>query len=70
MAHRHKEQSSTTRAYTGTALGAHYLPRGENRAAHGGVCHVQRCACGARREVNTNGRHTEYGAWVDVEVQP
>jgi len=43
-------------------------PRGENRAAHGGICYVETCdRCGARREVNSNGRHVERGAWVKAK---
>lgn len=35
-----------------------------NPAAHGGVSYVETCdACGARRSVNQNGRHSELGHW-------
>lgn len=45
-----------TMGYTGS------VSRNENRAAHGGVCHIQvrRGENGLlARKVNTNGRHTE-----------
>lgn len=58
MAHRHREHTCTTVGYRGTARGAD-----ENRAAHGGVCHIERCRCGALREVNSNGGHLERGTW-------
>lgn len=35
-----------------------------NPAAHGGVCFVQRCACGARRVVNASAGYLEYGDWT------
>jgi len=36
----------------------------ENPAAHGGVCVCDECLqCGARRSVNVNGKHVEYGGW-------
>ena len=39
------------------------VSRNENRAAHGGVCIVETCSCGATRMTNRNGRHQEVGAW-------
>lgn len=35
----------------------------ENRAAHGGVCYVDRCRCGAERRTNRNGSAIER-PWV------
>ena len=67
--HKHKTKTETTRAYTGAAIGAAYTARGENRKAHGGATHVERCACGAWREVNGNGGHKEYGTWQRSEVE-
>ena len=54
-----KYQTICTVGYTGS------VSRDENRAAHGGVCHIQvrRGANGLlARKVNTNGRHEEVGA--------
>lgn len=59
--HKHRAKTTTTRAYTGS------VSRDENRAAHGGVCHHETCACGAERRINSNGRHEERGAWVMPE---
>lgn len=46
------------------------VSRDENRAAHGGVCHLQ-ARRGARgilgRKVNTNGRHQEVGKSFDLD---
>lgn len=59
--HRHRCATSIIVGYTGT------VPRpvcGENRAAHGAVCVVETCACGAVRRTNSNGRHDERGAWI------
>lgn len=35
----------------------------ENRAAHGNVCLIQHCDCGAWRAMNVNGKHVEQGPW-------
>lgn len=46
----------------------------QNEAAHGGVCIVDTCSCGAERRTNVNGRHVEPGEWLaapaSVEVAP
>jgi hypothetical protein len=39
--------------------------RRENRRAHGGHRVIQRCACGASREVNRNAGTEERGPWVE-----
>lgn len=40
----------------------------ENPAAHGGTCHVEQCEqCSARRVVNRNGSHVEFGPWDPME---
>lgn len=36
----------------------------ENRLAHGGICRVETCSCGAVRRINVNHQHEEYGPWV------
>ncbi len=65
--HTHKADDKMERGpfgFRGTAAGAHYTSRGENRKAHGGVLWVQACRCGAMREVNSNGTAKEFGAWT------
>jgi hypothetical protein len=61
--HRHKMSTERNYCFRGPAVGA----RTENRAAHGNVTVVERCACGATRETNINGRHVERGAWMQPE---
>lgn len=39
--------------------------RDENPAAHGGVCEVETCRCGATRRTNVNQQHVERGQWVE-----
>lgn len=46
------------------------VSRDENRAAHGNVCLVETCKCGARRRTNINQRHEERGAWHRCEHRP
>jgi len=36
----------------------------ENRAAHGGICRIEYCCCGATRRTNINGSHVEQGDWT------
>jgi hypothetical protein len=55
--HKHTASKTDTRGYTGS------VSRDENRAAHGGVCEVETCACGYTRRTNVNGRHVEQGNW-------
>lgn len=59
MSHRHKVKRSEVYAYSGTIPGAI-----EERRAHGGVRHVDFCACGAKRQTNSNGNFAEVGPWV------
>lgn len=56
--HKHKAKRTDVRPFFGPIEGV-----SQNRAAHGGVCEVDRCACGAVRRVNINGRHVERGRW-------
>lgn len=56
--HRHKAEKSIDRPYMGP------VATRENRAAHGGICVVEICACGATRRTNINGNHAEAGKWV------
>ena len=57
MAHRHQVKTSATYGYNGS------VAQPENRAAHGGVVHVDTCSCGAVRKTNSNGRHVERSTW-------
>jgi len=56
--HRPVASLSRTRPYSGSVDA-----RTPNPAAHGGVCHVHTCRCGAERRVNANGQHREVGRW-------
>lgn len=64
--HRHRAVSHLTkvRCYTGP------VGRTENRAAHGGVCIIDYCRCGAQRATNCNGGHVERGSWVAPTDDP
>lgn len=61
MKHQHKPKTSVTRGYGGA------VKHPENRAAHGNVCVVDTCRCGAERKTNVNGRHIERGPWKEEE---
>lgn len=58
-AHRHRVRTTRTVGYTGP------VAQPENHAAHGGVCHIDTCACGAVRKTNSTGMgRDERGPWV------
>lgn len=56
--HAHKAETTTDRPFAGAVAPA------ENRAAHGNICRVEVCRCGATRRTNVNGVHREGGPWV------
>jgi hypothetical protein len=60
MGHRHKAVKSADQCFHGTARGA---AERENRTAHGGICRIERCECGAQREINLNAGESEVGCW-------
>jgi hypothetical protein len=43
------------------------VARNQNPAAHGNICVVDTCRCGAQRRTNVNQIHVERGPWTDVE---
>lgn len=58
--HRHRPATADERPFAGAVS-----PGDPNPAAHGGICYVERCDCGAERRTNINGRHFEFGPWVE-----
>lgn len=55
-------KSSGERPYSGSVAVHPYTD--ENPSAHGCITVTRECrACGARRDVNINQRHAEYGPW-------
>ncbi len=59
--HTHRMSRSRDRGFSGP------VRQPENRAAHGGICVIDTCACGATRHTNRNGLHVERGAWRERE---
>lgn len=57
MTHRHKAVKTEDFGFTGP------VSPNENRAAHGNICRVETCACGANRKTNINQQHEECGEW-------
>ena len=57
--HKHKEASSRTVGWTYCVN-----PRNCDGVSHGGVTHVEQCACGATRRVESNGNRTVAGPWL------
>ncbi len=62
MAHKHQEKSYRIVGYMHPIPGAK-----EDQRAHGGVCIISTCSCGAERKTNSNGRFEERGPWMEVE---
>lgn len=58
-AHAHRAERSDTRPYSGPVSDR------QNPAAHGNVCVVAYCRCGAWRSTNQNQGHTERGPWCE-----
>lgn len=56
--HRHRVSMTREVAFSGPVR----APQIE--AAHGGVCIVDACRCGAERRTNANGKHRERGEWI------
>lgn len=57
--HTHTAATSTESMFEGPVA----LPAYQNRAAHGGICRTETCACGSTRKVLINGRHRESAPW-------
>lgn len=58
-AHRHRPATSREEGYRWPVGPAER----QNPAAHGGICTVDTCSCGAERRTNVNGAHVERGEW-------
>ena len=61
--HRHKAVRDEVRGYS-EPVGP---PSLQDRRAHGGICIVEWCACGAKRRTNSTGGHTETTGWARPE---
>jgi hypothetical protein len=59
--HKHKAVRTIRRCFFGGVADR------ENRAAHGGICEISTCRCGATRSTNVNGPHIERGKWSNLE---
>ena len=55
--HKHRAEKTKDFGFAGP------VSRDENRAAHGNICRVETCWCGATRCININGVHIERGYW-------
>ena len=56
--HRHRAVRTETRPFAGP------VTTPANPAAHGNVCYVDHCRCGATKRRNVNQTHKECGPWV------
>jgi hypothetical protein len=61
-AHRAVPGEHRTVGWTGCVTG-----KPDCGAAHGAVVHVDRCRCGAKRYIETNGRHQASSGWLRKE---
>jgi hypothetical protein len=60
--HRHRPIASRIAPYTGPVAWP------ETPVAHGNVCEVSTCRCGAERRTNHNAGQVEAGRWHLVEA--
>ena len=61
---KHTTHTTTTRAYTGTSPGTD-----DDRRAHGGVTHIDRCVrCNAVRYTDSNGGYSDVGRWLRDDI--
>lgn len=58
--HRHRPLPSRRAELSYSPTGA----RRENPAAHGNICVLSYCRCGAQRLTAVNGLHEERGPWI------
>jgi len=56
--HRHQIAKSEDFGFSGA------VAQPENQAAHGNICRVDTCRCGATRRTNINQSHVERGQWT------
>ena len=58
--HRMLAKLSITEPFTESVA---HMDVSANPAAHGGICKIDRCLCGAVRKTNINGVHSETSGW-------
>lgn len=67
MNHKHEATQTNTYAWsTCVAVPSQHC----DGTAHGGVTHVEECACGAVRKIESNGKHVLTGYWFFVQETP
>ena len=62
--HRHSVATSKDRGFSSPVNAER-----ENRAAHGNICRIDTCSCGAKRWTNINQQHTESSGWIAPESE-
>lgn len=63
--HTHRIAKTRTECFTSPIHSA----RHPNPAAHGDLCVVRVCLCGAERRTNLNGRYAEFGEWIPTPTE-
>ena len=61
MTHHHRATETLARTFYGCVN-----PDDCNPEAHGAVCEIHTCECGAVQERNCNGSHEEHGLWREA----
>jgi len=56
--HTHRVDTTIIRPFLGSVAAP---PKPE---AHGNICQIDRCKCGATRRTNINGQYSERGKWL------
>lgn len=64
VGHRHRAVRHRTVGWSGCVGRIGHRSMNCSGASHGGVVHVDACACGAERRTESNGRHETVGPWI------
>lgn len=62
--HRHRAKKTTDRGYS-----APVSTYNQNPSAHGNICEIARCSCGAVRYRNINQNHIESSGWLELDSE-
>ena len=65
--HQHKAKTSKDYGFNGPVTSEVSGYYAQNPAAHGNICRVDTCRCGAIRRTNINQGHVERGRWIMPE---
>jgi hypothetical protein len=66
--HRHRPKKTVEYGFTGPVTAETSGYYAQNQRAHGNICVVATCSCGATRRTNVNQWHIERGRWKEPKT--